>query len=118
VGSSIDIKSTSIQKARLQAKHSPASLMDVLEVVPQDFSTGLLLIPHFLFDLVLNVKPVPKWTANEVFEWAKTIVKEDNAKQLKDQGVDGTALLKLTKDQLIDGYPRFLMVLLRIWRRP
>jgi hypothetical protein len=63
-------------------------------------STGITIESASYFHLVTDAKPVAQWTVNEVFEWAKTIVKEDHAKKLKDQKVAGQALLTLTKEKL------------------
>jgi len=47
-----------------------------------------------------TIKAVEQWSIVEVFNWAKTVVKEQHAKKLKVQEVNGSALLSLTESHL------------------
>ena len=44
---------------------------------------------------------VSDWTIAHVLEWARKIVAEKHALKLKEQEVDGSALLLLTKEDLM-----------------
>jgi hypothetical protein len=66
--------------------------------------TGITIESASYFHLVTDAKPVPQWTVDEAFEWAKKLTDEEEAKKLRSQKVDGQVLLTLAEEKLVKGY--------------